>query len=891
MGKESLPLLKTKLHIPPHRGHVILRSRLIGNLENALQQQHRLILISAQAGSGKTTLACEWLHSQQRPSVWLSLDSKDNDPRIFISYLMEALKQLDIVISQEVLSQFENTQLPDADVIMTRVINEIASNADSFLFVLDDYHVIQTSWIHQAVEFLVQNQPARMYLIITTRVEPPLSLAQLRVRHQLTEIKDPDLRFTTAEVVEFLNGRMGLELSPQAIATIERRTEGWVAGLQMAAISAQGHKRGGDLDAFINAFGGTNRFLLDYLMEEVLNQQPRNIQDFLIETSVLDRMCGELCDTVRLEPVERSGSQAMLVQLERTNLFVIPLDDERHWYRYHHLFADLLQSILRQRYSTEQIYELHRRASLWYQKAGDLSEAMSHSLAAQDFERAASIIDENIMGLVDVSFRSRGPLLLDWIAKLPDEVKRDRPWLNVYRANLLALSLQLDQVEPILDDVEIRIAESSYRSPELLGHIAAVRAYVANLRGDTGRAIALANLVKTYVPGEENLIARATAAYALEDTYFATDDMESASQALLDLLKIGEQAEQLMIIVPALSDLAAINKVQGNLYQAERLYAKAYRWLVKRHGLDTRVRCSYEFGMADLLREWNQLDAAYEHAMIGMDVRKRQGGYNIIGDLALMGVAQARGDTEGAMRALHASEQALKVYPFQLALMIEFKTARVKQWLAVGEIDLASHWAKECYGGSELEQIVLARLHLAQGRAREAQKILSPQSALAQTAGRTGRLIEILALQAVAFSMQGLMDKAETALSEVISIAQPEGYQRIFLDLGTPLYEILVRSSQGKSAIDGYRQTLLDTFSQESRIRSNNPFGGLIDLLSARELEVLRLLAEGFSNKDIASKLIVAPSTIKQHLKNIFRKLDAHGRMEAVRRGRELKLL
>src|SRR6266498_4842084 len=382
MDKESVPLLKTKLHIPPQRGQMVFRPRLMEKLGEALRRQHRLTLISARAGSGKTTLASEWLHRQERPSTWLSLDAKDNDPRRFISYLVEALRLLDITISPAALSQVEQPELPPADVLMTGVINDIANHSVPFLFVLDDYHVIESDWIHQAIGFLIEHQPLAMHLIITTRVDPPLPLAQLRVRGQLTEIKDRDLLFTETEVVEFLNDMMELDLSPQAVATIERRTEGWVAGLQMAAISAQGHKQGGDLEEFIEAFGGTNRFILDYLMEEVRNQQSPVIQDFLIETSILEQMCGSLCDALRFSEAAMPDNQSILVQLERTNLFVIPLDDERQWYRYHHLFADLLQSILRQRRSAEQIHELHQRAGQWYQDKKLLGDALTHIMAA-----------------------------------------------------------------------------------------------------------------------------------------------------------------------------------------------------------------------------------------------------------------------------------------------------------------------------------------------------------------------------------------------------------------------------------------------------------------------------------------------------------------------------
>ncbi len=588
MDKESTPLLKTKLHIPPQRVNLVIRPRLVARLGEALRHQHRLTLISARAGSGKTTLVSEWLHQQERPSAWLSLDVHDNDPWRFFSYLVEALRQLDIGISY---GELENIDFGEADILITDLINDIATNAISFNLVLDDYHLIQSDWIHKVIGFLIENQPPEMHLIITTRVDPPLPLAQLRGRGQLTEIRDRDLLFTAGEAVEFFNDVMQLNLPAKAVATIEQRTEGWVAGLQMAALSVQGHKQGADLEAFIEAFGGTNRFILDYLMEEVLNQQSEAIQDFLIETSVLEQMCGDLCSAVRFDEIATHDSQSILVQLERRNLFVIPLDDERRWYRFHHLFADLLQSILRQRRSVVQIHELHRRASQWYQSEGYLGEAMSHILSAQDFERAASMIDENIMGLVDVSFRNKTTLLLKWIEKLPEEIRHNRPWLDVYRANLLALSLQLDEVEPLLNEAEKQVDPNSPRAADVLGHVAAVRAYTANLRGDTANAIAMADLVKKYLPGEENLIARATAAYALEDTYFAADDMESASQALLELLKIGEKAGQVMIIVPALSDLAAIKKAQGKLHEAEKFYDKAHQQLIEHKALDTRVRC------------------------------------------------------------------------------------------------------------------------------------------------------------------------------------------------------------------------------------------------------------------------------------------------------------
>jgi LuxR family maltose regulon positive regulatory protein len=592
--------------------------------------------------------------------------------------------------------------------------------------------------------------------------------------------------------------------------------------------------------------------------------------------------------------------------LERTNLFLTPLDDERRWYRYHHLFADLVNSTLKQRRSVEQVRELHRRASRWHQAEGSLEEAMIHAMAAQDFERAASMIEENIASMLS---RSEAPVLLGWIEKLPEQIVRGRPWIDVYHANTLALSGRLEQMDPLLDDVEKRIELGAPQSSELLGHIAAIRAYAANLRGDAPRAIEMAALTERYLP-DKHLNARGMAAYALAETHFAGDDMDGAGEASLKMLRVGEQTGRLLMAVPALCDLAAIKKVQGRLNQAEEFYDRARQWLVERKGLDARVRCPYEVGLADLLREWNQLDRAHEHATIGIEYCQRYRVYSILvsGYVALMRILQAQGDVAGALDALRNAERIMQTHHHRLAARIELKTARVAQWLAVGDVETASRCAEEC-GSSELEQIALARLRLAQERTADAQRLLERQRALADAGGRTGRLIEILSVLALALEALGRPGEADVALSQALSLARPEGYARIFLDLGQPLCELLERLAAlgptpepHSAAITGlagdYGRDLLDAFQQESEAQRSRvaetvaPLSEvLVDPLTERELEVLQLLAEGLSNKEIAVRLIVAPSTVKQHLKNIYGKLDAHSRTQAVARGRELALL
>mgnify|MGYP001043467885 FL=1 len=522
----SQPLLATKLYTPPRRPGLVLRPRLMARLDEALRLRHRLTLVSAKAGTGKTTLVSEWLHQHELPAQWISLDGSDNDPQRFLSYLLAALQQVGV---KSELRQLDPTQLPPAEALVATLVNDVARSAMTFLLVLDDYHLIQNEWIHEAVGFLTEHQPPELHLVLITRVDPPLPIPRLRGRGQVTEIRDHDLRFTAEEAARFLQ-MMGLDLPAEAVATLERRTEGWIVGLQMAAVSMQGRKRDGDLAAFLEAFGGTNRYVLDYLTEEVLNQQPPGIQDFLIETSILSRMCAGLCDAVRFGETESPGSsgdardsQALLAQLERSNLFLTPLDDERQWYRYHHLFADLVNSTLKQRRSVEQVRELHRRASLWHHAEGSLEEAMIHAMAAQDFERAASMIAENVVSMLS---HSEPPVLLGWIEKLPEPIVRSRPWLDIYRAYTLALGGRPDQAEPLLEDVEKRIEPDTARAGEYLGTIAAIRSYTANLLGDTDRVIELAELAEKQLP-EGHLVPRGIANYALAVTHWANDDMET----------------------------------------------------------------------------------------------------------------------------------------------------------------------------------------------------------------------------------------------------------------------------------------------------------------------------------------------------------------------------
>jgi LuxR family maltose regulon positive regulatory protein len=899
MEKICLPLLTTKLYIPPQRPNLVFRPRLTARLEEALRLQHRLTLVSAKAGMGKTTLVSEWLHEQDRPATWLSLDANDDDPRRFTGYLVAALQRVDPKIGGGIPARLEMPQLPAAEALIGELINDLATASDPFLLALDDYHLIQSEWIHEAVGFLAENQPPAMHLILATRADPPLPIARLRGRGQLSEIRDHDLRFTPGEAAQFLNEAMKLDLDAEIIATLERRTEGWIAGLQMAAISMRGRQQEGDLSAFVEAFGGTNRYILDYLLEEVLNQQAPAIQEFLIETSILARMCGALCDAVRLSEAEAQG---VLAHLERANLFVTPLDDERRWYRYHHLFADLLKSTLRQRRSAEDIRELHRRASRWQKDHGTLEEAITHAMAAQDYDRAASIIDENIATMLS---RSEAPTLLGWIDKLPEEIVRGRPWIDVNRAYTLALSGRLEQLEPLLAGAEVRIEPGDPRARELRANIAAIRAYAANLQGDAARAMEMAVLTEELLPGQ-HLNAHGMAAYALAETCFAGDDIDGAIQASRRMLEVGTALDRLLIAVTALCDLASAKKVQGQLRQAGEYYGQARQWMVEKRGLDSRVRSAYQAGLADLKLQCSELDAAHEHATTAIEFCRRFGvpSEMVSAYLTRMRVLQARGDTEGALEALRHAEEIMASHHIRLAAKIALQTARVAQWLAAGDVETASRWAQALSGGSELEQMALARMWLAQGRAADAQHLLGRQLALAESGGRTARSIQMLGLLALALEAQGRLEEADASLSRALALGRPERHLRLFLDLGQPLHALLERAAAQDAAATpvarDYVQALAHAFQDERAVQRSreaavsqppSPADALVDPLTGRELEVLGLLAEGLSNKEIASRLVVAPSTVKQHLKHIYNKLDVHSRTQAVARGRDLGLL
>lgn len=916
----STPLLKTKVTIPPIQSRMVPRARLHDRLARSLDENVSLLLVSARPGAGKSSLISRWVQESTLPAAWLSLDDHDNDPARFLRYLSSAFDPPGKLPGRDIAALFEGGRPPDPEVLLSELIATFGQGDPETLLVLDDYHVIQNEWIHAFIGALIERPGHGVLLVLLTRVDPPLPLSRLRVRGQMIEIRDADLQFESEETERYLNEILQLGLSRGQISILNERTEGWIAGLQMAAITMRERRSVGSMDEFVHAFGGSHRYVMDYLMDEVMAKQPKSIVDFLKRTSILDRLCPELCDAVRfgyprfahqaLAPGQQDVpevplSQEILRQLDMSNMFLIPLDDERKWYRYHHLFGDLLRNELKQGTSDDEIRELHLHASRWHRQHGSIEEAMVQAMQAREYDHAATMIEDEIVRMLS---GSEVPVLLGWIERLPEGVRQAHPWIAVYRATTLAFAGQVDGVEKILASVESRLSSNQESTP-LRGHIAAVRAYVANQQGDPERAIEMAALSRESL-GEDHWNGRSMAAYSLGDVYFARDDMEEAEEALRELLHLGERSGHPLMTVTALCELASIRKVQGRLTEAGNLYEEAWNALYDSEALATRLRCHYEFGLADLLYEWNRLEEAHEHAEIGMEIRSRLGGYYVTGDLPMMRILQARGDLEAALDVLHDLEVVLESARVQYSGTIALRSAKVLLWLAVGDMARARICANSCSGGTDLEALAEAWLLNAEGNCAQAMTIIEARMESAKEDSRLGHLVKWLCLRALCTETQGRREEASSAILEAIMLARPEGFGRSFLDYGAPLENLIRREmlpdpsveSDGKATdrlVEGYARELLAAFGEDRKIRRESAAAlevqyepkTLAEPLTDRELEVLTHLAKGLSNKVLAERLVVAPSTIKQHLKNIYSKLDVHSRTEAVARAREADLI
>ncbi len=776
------PILATKLYIPPLRPNVVSRPRLLERLNEGLHR--KLTLISSPAGFGKTTLLSAWVADCDRQVAWLSLDEGDSDPTRFLTYLVAALRTIAPNIGEGVLGVLQSPQPPPTESILTALLNEITTIPDHFVLVLDDYHVIDAKPVDHALTFLLEHLPPQMHLVIATREDPPLPLARLRVGSYLTELRAVDLRFTPSEAAEFLNQGMGLNLSAEDIVALETRTEGWIAGLHLAALSLQGQQ---DATSFITSFTGSHHFVLDYLVEEVLQQQPESIQTFLLRTSLLDRLCGSLCDAVLLDAT--ASGQATLEYLERANLFLVPLDNERRWYRYHQLFADLLRQRLHQITTSspgderDGVAELHRRASQWYEDHGLSIEAFHHAVAANDVERTERLIEGEGMPL---QFRGAMISVLNWLESLPTTILDARPSLWVTYASALTMTGQpISSVEEKLQAAEAALqeAEPDDKTRDLVGHIAAIRAMMAVPANQVEIILAQSRRALEYLH-PNNLPVRTATTWTLGYAYQLQGDRAAASQAYTEVISISQASGNIMVTIAATTCLGQVQEADTQLYLAAESY-----WRVLQLAGDPPwpAACEAYLGLARVCYEWNDLDAAEQHGQQSFQLAMQMESVDTPAAcrVFLARLKLARGDVASATALLAKAEQFVRQHNF-VHWMPEVAAVQVLTLLYQGHLAAAAHLAQT----HELP-ISQARVHLAQGDPSAALAVLAQLRQQAEAKRWEDERLKVMVLQAVALQAHGEKDKAVHLLVDALTLAAPGGFIRLFVDEGLPMAHLL----------------------------------------------------------------------------------------------------
>ncbi|MCP4541042.1 MAG: helix-turn-helix transcriptional regulator [Chloroflexi bacterium] len=928
----STLLLKTKLYPPSTRSELVTRPRLIERLDAGLLGRNRLqkglgfarklTLVSAPAGFGKTTLIGDWLSGDERAFAWLSLDEGDNDLTRFLTYVVAALQQIDPNLGQTIQAVLQASQPPEIEPLITSLINEIAALDTRFVFVLDDYHAIKLTTIHETVTFLLDRMPSQMHLVIATREDPPVSISRLRVRRQMTEVRAVDLRFTEKEASAFLNQAMDLNLTLEDVAALEARTEGWIAGLQLAALSIQGERAEG-ISAFIKAFTGSHRYVVDYLAEEVLERQAPSTKAFLLQTSILNRLTGSLCDAVcsaGTGVTDQSGGQAMLEQLEEANLFLVPLDHERRWYRYHHLFADLLRNQLEVS-QPDLVSTLHRRASVWYAGNGLMSKAIDHSLAVEDWERVTQLIDQHVNDVLGGN--EYFTTVLDWLDAMPQEVIRANPRLGIVRAWMLMLMPRPDAAARCLQEIES--AADGKLPDDIQLQVTAMRAFFARQQRDARKAIELSHQVfKALDEGISvpNLL-RPMVALNLANAYRMMGDVPNAQHWFSEVLAI-TQGAGITLVLAVLSGQAATQILGGRSHQAAEIYQRGLQLAdaaARQSGQIVPAASLVHTGLGDLLREWNKLDDAERHLAQGIELGQQgQVGMALCnGYIFQARLRQAQGDMAGALDLIQKAEQLPKAYRATPRYSEPVEACRARLMLAQAEsfaddlkarnLAAVEQWAESrgfsadalpivdahiCSADDEFEHLVWARLLIAQDKPNQALQLLAYLLQAAKEYGRTGRVIEMLILQALAHQALGDTKQALAALEQALSLAEPEGYVRLFVDEGTPMAMLLDKAVSRGIAPDYISKLQIALKAQDDMLSpqlSTSSVPPLLDPLTDRELDVLRLLSTDLSGPEIAEKLVVSANTIKTHIKRIYSKLDAHSRYEAIVRAKELGLL
>ena len=900
-------LFATKLHVPVLRSNAVARPRLVRRLEQGLADGRSLTLVSGPAGYGKTTLVGEWLAGQAQAVAWLSLDPADDDLPRFLDYAMAALRVAGTLLPHDLDNDVVGSGEPTEYRAMA-LTNALTAMEARVILALDDYQLITDVAIHEFMRCLVERQPPQLHLVIITRQDPPLSLPRLRARNRLTEIRQSDLRFTLQESAAFLTRTMGVQLGAAEIASLEERTEGWITGLQMAGLALQSALTAGrDATPTILRFSGRHEFILDYLMDEVVGRQTERVQAFLLRTSVLERMCGPLCDALLSSPEALpSSGQAMLEALEEAHLFLVPLDSERRWYRYHHLFADLLRARLKL-LAPDQVASLHRRAAQWHAEQGHTPDAVHHALQARDFVRAADLVEASLRQVATWSSGDVG-MLIRWLERLPGEIVDARPWLRLHASRLLYAAGRREETERILIELEASLADEPTNLPQapspvhdrdvLLGLVTADRAGYAAVAGDVLLARSFAERALRAIPGEgmASEVARLRAITILGLISYRVGDIASAERYFEQAIADALSAKVRFAAVGAATNLVDVHLIGGHLRDALAASARAIA-LADEGDQPIPIGGIARVERGRVLYEVDQLAEAESSVVEGLGQIQRGGLGDSFGNghsvLAL--IRQALGDSQGASNAIaKAVQMARRSRMPRLVTLAQAYGARIA--LMQGDLYSASRWARE-YASSPpgeylrvFEDLALARVLLAEQRGEATLALLDRALTSAEADGRMGHAIEILALRALALGQTGEIEPALRSLTSALALAQPEGFLRVFVDEGAPMAALLGRVTATAGPLLAYVRRLRAALGGEARAHVGVT-GELIEPLTERELTVLSLLAQGLSNREIARALFLSPNTVRAHTYNIYGKLDVHSRGQAVARGRELGLI
>jgi LuxR family maltose regulon positive regulatory protein len=890
-----IELLRTKLFIPRPRKNLVSRPRLVDCLNAGLDK--KLTLIAAPAGFGKTTLLSEWIPQSPRCVIWLSLDEGDNDPSRFWTYFIASLQSLSPQLGENALALLQSSQAPPIPSILTVLINEITAFEEMFAIVLDDYYTIDSQSIHQSLTFIIDHIPGNMHILMTTRVDPPLSVARLRARDQLTEIRAHDLRFSADEAAAFLTQVMGLELSVEQVARLEARTEGWIAGLQIAALSMQGRD---DLSEFIRMFSGSHRHILGYLADEVLNRQPKQVLDFLLYTSILDQLCGPLCDAV----TEGENGQTLLESLEHSNMFILPMDEEGKWFRYHHLFAEVLQARLKAT-QPERLPELHRRASQWLETSGRAAEAIDHAISGKDFPRAARLI----AGLIQsYNNRGAGATLIRWIDQLPEALVFENADLFSHKGWLLYLAGRSNEAKDHADKARTYITVDTPLAAR--GRLAYLDSQLAIARGDMSAVQAFA-LEAIEMIGEKDVFFKILALMTIASVQTMAGNTKDAIGHLREAARIGERSGQPFPTLTAHAKLANQLNLQGSLQEARVICQHAMSLYLDSSGQPSPIssiafveaaKLAYEeddmAALEQYLRVAIRLEAALSIPGLSFEINfiqtlfeGAQGNLESALDLARRGRANAE---QMGLKGYIAVFTALEV---DLLLRLKEVTA-FKEWIAsAGSTFARCDQLLNMYGS-----IVYARFLIHQRDLSTAAELITRMEEAARQSNYVRPLLTLLSLKALMYRWQGDSAQAHTSLEEALHLAMPQKYRRAFIDEGEPMrvllldYQSIVKQRLGtldhNETIEAlaYLDRLLAAF--PSPTDPGAPGHGMLpEPLSDRELDILRLIATGRSNQEIAEMLVIALSTVKTHINNLYGKLGTNRRTAAIAIAREQGLL